>query len=101
MIALLGVDGFVATTLEDPSVAAIAQAFPRVRTALSLGRNRRETGRAAPGRTRLSELLPMRRVRACGATGVAVHRTLARADVLREAARHDLYTMVWTVDEEP
>lgn len=99
-IALLGADGFVATTLEDRSVAAIARAFPQVRTALSLGRDRREIARARLAGTRLSELLPMRRVRACGAGGVAVHQTLARANVLRAAARHDLFTMVWTVNDD-
>lgn len=99
-IALLGEDGFVATTLEDRSVAAISQAYPRVRTALSLGRDRKETGPLRLAGTRLSELLPMRRVRACGADGVAVHQRLARANVLREAARHGLFSMVWTVDDD-
>jgi len=99
-VALLGADGFVATTLEDRSVAAIARAFPQVRTALSLGRDGREIGRARLAATRLSELLPMRRVRACGASGVAVHQRLARANVLREAVRHDLFTMVWTVNDD-
>ncbi|WP_329335636.1 glycerophosphodiester phosphodiesterase family protein [Streptomyces sp. NBC_01352] len=99
-IALLGTDGFVATTLEDASVAAIRRAFPAVRTALSLGRDRTQIAPARLARTRLSELLPMRRVRACGATGVAVHQALARANVLREAARHGLHTMVWTVNED-
>ncbi|WP_210584922.1 glycerophosphodiester phosphodiesterase family protein [Streptomyces sp. GESEQ-35] len=99
-VALLGEDGFVATTLEDRSVAAISQAFPGVRTALSLGRNRKETGWARLPVTRLGELFPMRRVRACGASGVAVHQRLARANVLREAARHGLFTMVWTVNDD-
>ncbi|MBC9728349.1 glycerophosphodiester phosphodiesterase [Streptomyces sp. TRM68367] len=99
-IALLGTDGFVATTLEDRSVAAIAEHFPQVRTALSLGRSRSEMGLARLPGTRLSELFPMRRVRACGAHGVAVHQRLARTNVLREAARHGLYTMVWTVNDD-
>ncbi|MEV5432091.1 glycerophosphodiester phosphodiesterase family protein [Streptomyces sp. NPDC052701] len=99
-IALLGADGFVATTLEDRSVAAITRAFPAVRTALSLGRDRRELGLARLPGTRLSELLPMRRVRACGAHGVAVHQRLARATVLREAARNGLFTLVWTVNDD-
>ncbi|MET7735262.1 glycerophosphodiester phosphodiesterase family protein [Streptomyces sp. NPDC005402] len=99
-VALLGADGFVATTLEDRSVAAIARAFPRVRTALSLGRDGKEVGRSRLAGVRLSELLPMRRVRACGASGVAVHQRLARANVLREAVRHDLFTMVWTVNDD-
>ncbi|KUO19863.1 glycerophosphodiester phosphodiesterase family protein [Streptomyces dysideae] len=99
-VVLLGADGFVATTLEDRSVAAITRAFPGVRTALSLGRERREVGPARLAGTRLSELLPMRRVRACGASGVAVHQRLARAGVLREAARHGLFAMVWTVNDD-
>ncbi|GAA2951918.1 hypothetical protein GCM10011428_84620 [Streptomyces violaceus] len=35
------------TTLEDRSVAAVTRAFPGVRTALSLGRDRRDL--ALPG----------------------------------------------------
>lgn len=100
-VALLGADGFVATTLEDRSVATITRAFPEVRTALSLGRDGRDIARRRLPATRLSELLPMRRVRACGADGVAVHQRLARANVLREAVRHRLFTMVWTVNEDP
>lgn len=100
-IALLGVDGFVATTLEDRSVAAISGGFPGVRTALSLGRHRSQIAPARLPRTRLGELLPMRRVRACGAAGVAVHHRLARLNVLREAARAGLFTLVWTVNEDP
>jgi glycerophosphoryl diester phosphodiesterase len=99
-VALLGADGFVATTLEDRSVAAITRAFPGVRTALSLGRDGKEIARSRLAGVRLSELLPMRRVRACGASGVAVHQRLARANVLREAVRHDLFTMVWTVNDD-
>jgi glycerophosphoryl diester phosphodiesterase len=99
-VALLGADGFVATTLEDRSVAAITQAFPAVRTALSLGRDRKELRLARLPGTRLSELLPMRRVRACGAHGVAVHQRLARANVLREATRNGLFTLVWTVNDD-
>ncbi|MFF5339185.1 glycerophosphodiester phosphodiesterase family protein [Streptomyces althioticus] len=99
-VALLGEDGFVATTLEDRSVAALTAARPRVRTLLSLGRDGRDLGRRRLVRTRISELLPLRRVRACGAHGVAVHQRLARATVLREAARGGLFTMVWTVNDD-
>ncbi|MFJ3982262.1 glycerophosphodiester phosphodiesterase family protein [Streptomyces fungicidicus] len=99
-VALLGEDGFVATTLEDRSVAAITAARPRVRTALSLGRDGRDIARGRLVRTRIGELLPLRRVRACGAHGVAAHWRLARAGVLREAARNRLFTMVWTVNED-
>jgi glycerophosphoryl diester phosphodiesterase len=99
-VTLLGRDGFVATSLEDRSVAAITRAFPGVRTALSLGRDRQEVGAARPAATRAGELFPLRRLRACGAHGVAVHHRLARATVLRRAARHGLFTMVWTVNDD-
>ncbi|WP_030952628.1 glycerophosphodiester phosphodiesterase family protein [Streptomyces sp. NRRL S-481] len=99
-VALLGVDGLVVTTLEDRSVAAVTHGFPRVRTALSLGRERRELALARLPGTRLSELFPARRIRACGAHGVAVHQRLARTNVLREATRHGLFTMVWTVNDD-
>ncbi|MER8224208.1 glycerophosphodiester phosphodiesterase family protein [Streptomyces sp. NPDC094143] len=99
-VALLGEDGLVVTTLEDRSVAAVTRSHPRVRTALSLGRDRSELALARLPGTRLSELFPARRIRACGAHGVAVHQRLARANVLREAARRGLFTMVWTVNDD-
>ncbi|MGW6547960.1 glycerophosphodiester phosphodiesterase family protein [Streptomyces massasporeus] len=99
-VALLGADGLVVTTLEDRSVAAVTRDFPGVRTALSLGRDRRELALARLPGTRLSELFPARRIRACGAHGVAVHQRLARTNVLREATRHGLFTMVWTVNDD-
>ncbi|MGX5211497.1 glycerophosphodiester phosphodiesterase family protein [Streptomyces violaceus] len=99
-VALLGTDGLVVTTLEDRSVAAVTRAFPGVRTALSLGRDRRDLALARLPGTRLSELFPARRIRACGAHGVAVHQRLARTTVLREATRRGLFTMVWTVNDD-
>ncbi|MFF1307925.1 hypothetical protein [Streptomyces sp. NPDC058307] len=53
-----------------------------MRTALSLGRDRKEIAPSRLADTRLSGLLPMRRVRACGASGVAVHQRPARANLL-------------------
>ncbi|MCT9140312.1 glycerophosphodiester phosphodiesterase family protein [Streptomyces violarus] len=99
-VALLGTDGLVVTTLEDRSVAAVTRAFPGVRTALSLGRDRRDLALARLPGTRLSELFPARRISACGAHGVAVHQRLARTTVLREATRRGLFTMVWTVNDD-
>ncbi|MFI6370331.1 glycerophosphodiester phosphodiesterase family protein [Streptomyces sp. NPDC050546] len=99
-VALLGTDGLVVTTLEDRSLAAVTRAFPGVRTALSLGRDRRDLALAQLPGTRLSELFPARRIRACGAHGVAVHQRLARTTVLREATRRGLFTMVWTVNDD-
>jgi glycerophosphoryl diester phosphodiesterase len=98
-VRTLGEQEFVVTSLEDRSLARIAQAFPRVRTALTLGRSRAEIRRLALASTRFHELYPVRRVRACGARWVAVDKTLARYGVLRACARHGIGVMVWTVDE--
>ena len=97
---ILGPGNFVVTTLEDPSVAAIKTRFPAVPAALSLGRDLNEVPRARRAATRLSELFPMRRLRACRADWVAVHRRLAAAGVLARCHRAGIKTMIWTVDED-
>lgn len=98
---ILGPDAFIATTLEDSSIRRIKKSFPHVTTALSLGRDLREVARMRrlPGRMR--ELYPLGRMRACGADWLAVHRRLARANVLRLCGRFGIPAMVWTVNGEP
>jgi glycerophosphoryl diester phosphodiesterase len=98
--AVFGSGNFIATTLEDVSVAAIKRSFPEVRTALSLGRDLR--GMLPPRRAgvRYSELFPLPRIRACGADWVAVHHRLARLSVLRACGQHGIGVMVWTVDSD-
>jgi glycerophosphoryl diester phosphodiesterase len=97
---ILGPGNFVVTTLEDPSVATIKTRLPAVPAALSLGRDLNEVPRARRAATRLSELFPMRRLRACRADWVAVHRRLAAAGVLARCHRAGIKTMIWTVDED-
>jgi glycerophosphoryl diester phosphodiesterase len=97
---ILGPGNFVVTTLEDESVAAIKARFPAVPAALSLGRDLKDVPRAGRAATRLSELFPMRRLRACRADWAAVHRQLAAAGVLGRCHRAGIKTMVWTVDED-
>jgi glycerophosphoryl diester phosphodiesterase len=97
---ILGPGNFVVTTLEDQSVAAIKARFPSVPVALSLGRDVDEVPRSRRAATRLSELRPMRRLRACRADWVAVHRRLAAAGVLAQCHRAGIEAMVWTVDED-
>lgn len=99
-VAILGRDNFVATTLEDSSVAAIKRSFPRVRTALSLGRDLRGIPASRWPGIRASELFPLSRVRACGADWVAVNYKLARLGVLRACRRSGIGVMVWTVDSD-
>lgn len=99
-LEILGPGNFVVTTLEDESVTAIKARFPAVPAALSLGRDLRELPRARWAAVRLSELFPLRRLRACRADWVAVHRRLAAAGVLARCHRAGIKAMVWTVDED-
>ena len=50
-------------------------------------------------RTRLSELDPVRRARACGADYVVMHFTLAELGALRRAHRAGFPAIVWTVND--
>ncbi len=97
----LGPESFVATTLEDSSIARIKRMFPEVTAALSLGRSLREVTWFRKAPTRIQELYPLRRMRECGADWLAVHRRLARATVLRMCGRQGVPAMVWTVNDEP
>jgi glycerophosphoryl diester phosphodiesterase len=98
---VLGPGQFIITTLEDSSVATIRSRFASaddVPVALSLGRDMAGASRAQWLRTRLSELRPLPRLRACGADWVAAERRLALAGVRRQCRRHDVKVMVWTVN---
>ena len=97
---ILGPGNFVVTSLEDESVAAIKARFPGVPAALSLGRDLKTVPRSKWAQTRLGELFPIRRIRACGADWAAVNRQLAAAGVLAQCHRHGITTMIWTVDED-
>jgi glycerophosphoryl diester phosphodiesterase len=97
---ILGPGNFVVTSLEDESVAAIRARFPDVSVALSLGRDLRTVPRLKWAQIRLSELFPMRRIRACGADWAAVNRQLAAAGVLAQCYRNGITTMIWTVNED-
>lgn len=95
-----GPDGFVVTTLEDVSIARISREFPSVRTALSLGR---DLGGLPPYRrtaARLSEIFPVRRLKACGAQFAALNYRLVLAGVLGRCAANGIGTMLWTVDRD-
>lgn len=100
-LRLLGPGNFVATTLADVSILRIKERFPEVTTALSLGRDLRELSRLMRLPVRARELYPIGRMRACGADWLAVHRRLARANVLRLCGRLSVPAMVWTVNGDP
>lgn len=100
-LEVLGPGNFVATTLEDESIKRIKEAFPGVRTALSLGRATSEVPWLKLPLTRLSEWYPFFRLRRCGADWIAANSTLARIGVLWMARRKGIGVMVWTVNKEP
>jgi glycerophosphoryl diester phosphodiesterase len=97
-LKIFGLENFVATTLEDVSIARIRRSFPRVRTALSLGRNLREVPKKRWAAVRFSELFPLTRIRSCGTDWIAVNHKLASLGVLAQCKRHGIGAMVWTVN---
>lgn len=99
-IAAFGADNFVATTLEDVSIENIKRAFPKVKTALSLGRDLKEFPRSEWAGVRRGELFPMSRLRASGSDWAAVNHKIARLGVIRACKRNDIGIMVWTVDSD-
>jgi len=99
-LEILGPGNFVATTLEDASVAAIKNRFPDVAVALSLGRDLGKMPWPMRLSARRQELFPLSRIRACGADWVAMHYRLARAGVLRQCHRAGIAAMIWTVNDD-
>jgi glycerophosphoryl diester phosphodiesterase len=94
VLELVRGDGLIVKSFID---AVVAQARrPGVRTALLLGIGRPRN----PARTRLSELFPIGRARACGADFVAPEVRLAQLSVLRRAASAGFPTLVWTVNDD-
>jgi glycerophosphoryl diester phosphodiesterase len=102
---VVGSGEFIITSPDDGSVAAIRSRFPaadEVPVALTLraGRLTPGPGRKGAPQTRLSELRPWSRLRACGADWVAVDHRLALAGVVRQCRRRRLKVMVWTVNND-
>jgi glycerophosphoryl diester phosphodiesterase len=102
---ILGAGEFIITSPEDASIAAIRRRFPaadEVPVALTLRAGRLTPGPGGVGalRTRLSELRPWSRLRACGADWVAVDHRLALAGIVRQCRRRHVKVMVWTVNND-
>jgi glycerophosphoryl diester phosphodiesterase len=87
-------------TGDDATVAGVKRKFPQVRTGLSLGQDLEGAPPWVTVPVRLGELFPRRRLKACGADFVAVHKQLASLNVLGYCARFGMPAWVWTVDEE-
>lgn len=97
---IVGPGGFIITTLEDQSVRAIKDSFPEVRVGLSLGRDMSGSSLIQTIRVRMTELFPARRVRACRADFLSIHKQLALLTGLRFCARRSLGAFVWTVNDD-
>jgi glycerophosphoryl diester phosphodiesterase len=94
------IENFVATSLEDASIESIKRKFPKVKTALSLGRDLKEFPRSQWAGIRRGELFPISRLRASGSDWVAVNYKLGQLGVIRSCKRNDIGIMVWTVDSD-
>lgn len=91
---------FVITSLEDVSIRTIKERFPTVHAGLSLGRNLDHATARRWLTVRLSELFPNRRLMACRADFVAVHKRLATLRVLAYCAHKRIPAWVWTLEDE-
>jgi glycerophosphoryl diester phosphodiesterase len=85
----------VITSFLDRAIAEVKQSAPEIKCGLLLGAP--VTERVV--RTRISELFPVRRVRACQADFVAPHAKLARLGVLSRADAAGYSAYVWTVND--
>ncbi len=96
LAALAGIDDVVVTSFLDEVVAEVKRIAPELRAGLlvGVGRTRQVV------RTRLSELSPVARARACGADLVAMHHALASLGALRRVADAGFPVYVWTVNDE-
>ncbi len=88
-------------TSEVAVVAEVKREFPHLRAGLSLGEDLDGKPPWVKLRVRFGGALPKRRLEACHADFVAVHRHLASLNVLRYCKSIGMPAWVWTVDEEP
>jgi glycerophosphoryl diester phosphodiesterase len=97
LASLDGTPDVVVTSFLDAVVAETKRLAPELRAGLlvGVGRTRQVV------KTRLSELSPVPRARACGADLVAMHHALATLGALRRVAEAGFPVFVWTVNDEP
>jgi glycerophosphoryl diester phosphodiesterase len=96
LASLDGTPDVVITSFLDGVVAEAKRLSPDLRAGLlvGVGRTRQVV------KTRLSELSPVPRARACGADLVAMHHALASLGALRRTAEAGFPVFVWTVNDE-
>jgi glycerophosphoryl diester phosphodiesterase len=94
-----GPDGFVITTADPVSVAAIRAGFPVVPVGLSVGFGPASITRDLR-RLRWPLSFPLTAVQASGASWVAMSYRYARPEVLDRCVAAGLRIMVWTVNDD-
>jgi glycerophosphoryl diester phosphodiesterase len=94
-----GPDGFVITTADPASVAAIGAEFPAVPVGLSVGFGPASITRDLR-RLRWPLSFPLAAVQASGASWVAMSYRYARPEVLDRCVAAGLRIMVWTVNDD-
>jgi glycerophosphoryl diester phosphodiesterase len=94
-----GPDGFVVTTADPASVAAIGAEFPAVPVGLSVGFGPASITRDLR-RLRWPLSFPLAAVQASGASWVAMSYRYARPEVLDRCVAAGLRIMVWTVNDD-
>lgn len=93
---VLDADDYVYTSFHDRVIARLKGLDRHARAGLLLGRHRPD----APVITRLTELFPEQRLRACGADFVAPNWRLLRLGLLRRMRELGLPVWVWTVNDD-
>lgn len=88
------------TTLEDDSVRLIRDHHPNFEALLSIGRNMDGKPFLRMVWARLGEIVPFRRIRKSGATGVAVNHRLLTPFLKWYCTRSDRKIMVWTLNSD-
>ncbi len=96
-------DEFVVTSFLDGVLLRIKKRFPTIKTGLILGvgGHNEEFRRRGVGRLvqKISEYLPWRRMKTCGADFLAVQYRLLRLGLLDSAFKRKIPVMVWTVND--
>lgn len=104
IVAALGPENVIITTMEDRSVAAVRawsrHAAPDMLVGLSLGRDDFALNLIKQAKMRTGELFPLRRIQQCDANLIVANYRLARLGLARFAARHQIPLLVWTVDSD-
>lgn len=97
--SVLGIKGFILTTLYDKSVKKVRRLRPNVNIGLSIGRPTRGMSKYAEFKIRLSEYFPEWRIAKCNPKFLAICYMEAGFGAIHWAKYDNLPVLLWTVDE--